>query len=113
MHIDGYTPLILAIKDEKLDYVKILCMNKASINYQDPKNGFTALRYAVQGNSLRIVEYLLAHKDLNPYVVDFNQTTIFQAAESEGRPEIWKVVSEFMVNRVLLEDDSGVKSDLL
>lgn len=84
--------------------MSILCRHNANVNYKDPKNGYTPLRYAIKGNNVSIVEYLLEQKDLNPFIVDFNQTTIFQAAQDEANAEIFKVVNDYMVCKLFYSD---------
>jgi len=57
---DGYTPLIVATINNKLDIVKILC-NYEKINIDDiDDEGYTALFHAVINNNPKMVELLLS-----------------------------------------------------
>ncbi len=51
MSKNGMTPLMYAARYNKVDILKLLIENGANVKAKNPKNGFTALRYAELSNA--------------------------------------------------------------
>lgn len=95
---DGNTALNIAIENNNLKALKLLCLNGADINHTHKKSGFTPLRFAIERQAFDMINYILQHADVNPAIEDFAGVTPLQAAMTKDNSEIKNLVSEFMVS---------------
>lgn len=93
---------MLAVEKGNLAALKVLYKNGADINHANSKNGFTALRIAIENQNLEVLKYILSLDDMNPMIPDFNQNTPLMAAyRGEFSKEIMEVIDKFKVRRRL------------
>ncbi|XP_018565825.1 nuclear factor NF-kappa-B p110 subunit isoform X2 [Anoplophora glabripennis] len=126
---DGNTALMIAVENKNLSAVKMLCMKGANINQYSDKNGFTALRLAIEKQHLDILKYILSIPHLDPKILDFNDTSPLAAAFHRNcSKEITEVIEKYMADHNLevdikeemeddsdeeMEEDSDIKSEPL
>jgi uncharacterized protein len=84
---DGYSPIIFAVSDNKIDIVKLLIEYGANVNAQH-NLGWTPLMFAEQINSIELVKILIdAGADLNIQSSD-NKNTVLINSVTRGHTEI-------------------------
>lgn len=93
---------MLAIKNNNLDCVIILCRRGANVNQGNKKDGFTPLRMAVDKHNEPIVKYLLNNTSANGLQKDYNNRSPFDVAKRlqdsnrEAR-QVYALIEEYMV----------------
>ncbi|RZC35454.1 nuclear factor NF-kappa-B p110 subunit [Asbolus verrucosus] len=93
---DGNTALDIAIDNNNIKALKLLCLHGADINKQHKKSGFTPLRFAVEKQNIDVLKYILQHVEVNPLIEDFQGINPLQAALKKDNAELLEVVTEFM-----------------
>lgn len=88
----------IAIENNNLKAIKLLCMNGTDINHVHKKSGFTPLRFAIEKQVSDMISYILQHKDIDPTIEDFGGVTALQAAMDKENSDIRDLVSDFMVS---------------
>jgi len=86
---DELTPLMLACKLSLFPFVHFLNQHNSPINMQS-KSGNTALMYAIQADSTRIVTYLL-QKGANHAIRNHKGLSIFQMMQSDEMHKLFNV----------------------
>lgn len=102
------TALNAAIENERLDIMEVLLDNKTN-KRTDPDirfNGYTALKLAIDGANVRIVEALLKHGANQDLPIQENDTAIRAAARGDLL-DIFKALVEAKAN--LSSDDSSTR----
>ncbi|KRT85283.1 Ankyrin repeat-containing protein [Oryctes borbonicus] len=81
---EGFTPLLLATIEDKLDMVKTFLEFGADPNIRDQKSGRTPLFHAVENNNMIMVQLLLHHR-ADKKIKNFSGTSTHDAVfELEG-----------------------------
>jgi ankyrin repeat protein len=93
---DGRTALIIAVIENKLDFIKWLVDNGANLNHQD-RAGYSALHFAGQEKLVEVSRFLLV-SGANPNVQDIH-----------GNTPLWTAI----INAKLPTDEQGVVRLLL
>jgi nuclear factor NF-kappa-B p105 subunit len=93
---DGNTPLNLAIENNNMKALKLLCLNGADINKRHKKSGFTPLRFAIEKQNIDVVSYILQQADVDPMIEDFSGVNPLQAALKKDNSELLEVITEYM-----------------
>nr|CAI5858697.1 unnamed protein product [Callosobruchus analis] len=94
---EGDTALIIAVLTQNFPAIKLLCRH-ADLNKQHDKNGFVPLRYAVEKQYFKAVEYLLKLKGVDATIRDFTNdvSPIIAAFTKTDNPDIAEVMRTYM-----------------
>lgn len=95
----GLTPLIMAIKDNCFDKVKILIKNNANVNFKD-KNGWTSLIFSTIFDGNGNIVKILIKNNVNLNSQDRDGWTILMLTTFHGRDRknIIKLLLNFNAN---------------
>ncbi|MCX5925366.1 MAG: ankyrin repeat domain-containing protein, partial [Candidatus Dependentiae bacterium] len=96
---DGYTPLMLAVKKDKISDVRRLIKAKADVNHTSA-NGLTPLICAAQSGHINNVKILLQHK-ADPNASEFLGNTPLMYAIAHNQVPLCKVLVESKADREL------------
>ncbi len=81
---EARTPLIHAVRKDKIEIISAILLKGANINHQD-RNGWSALHFAVQEKHLESVKYLLAQGAAVDLKDTYGNTPLWRAAfDSRG-----------------------------
>ncbi|MCG8340701.1 MAG: ankyrin repeat domain-containing protein, partial [Cytophagales bacterium] len=104
-NFDGDTPLIIEIKAEEVDEVKILLEEGANVNKKDERDK-APLHWALEGGNQAIIDALLGEKSIDVNIPDKNgKTPLHYAAALGNRALIETLITKGA--RVDRRDDKG------
>lgn len=99
------SPLIIAVRDNYVNKVKILLKNNANLNYQD-NNGWSALMWASRYDGNENIFKILLKFNPNLNVQDDNGWSPLMLSSSDGLTNIAELIVKTNAN-VNLEDEYG------
>ena len=106
----GYTALILASKNNKIEIAKLLLSASADINKQN-NNGYTALIFAAYYNNVKIVKLLLnAGADINKQNIYGNTALIIA---SKNNRELIELLLDYYADEFILNYENKSFYDYL
>ncbi|CAD8046865.1 unnamed protein product [Paramecium sonneborni] len=85
---DGYTPLMVSVKNNHIDLVTLLLYNKANVDRQDFLMN-TPLHIALDNNCLEIITILLKYK-ADPYIQNAENLNALQLISNTDQQQIFK-----------------------
>lgn len=103
---DNWTPLHIAVQNNRLDVVKFLLDNWAFVNMPTSDND-SALHIAAE-HDLQDMALLLLERGSCPYLVDSSQKTALQIAQERGHHNIVSIIQTWQRDHV---DDSETEDE--
>lgn len=106
--LDGDTPLNIAIRMGYYLCFATLCRNKADVNKDHKKDGYTPLRMAVERSDVKMVKFLLNNTNADATIGDFRNILPITAAlvlQEPTKPEtqeVYALLEQHMVIRQVL-----------
>lgn len=92
---EGYTPLILAVRNKRLSSADLLCKIGADIDAMDLKAGFTALHHVVLTGNVSLVYELIERCSPDVNVASYSGVTPLHLATSDNTAPIADILIIF------------------
>ena len=101
----GMTLLMVSVKLQYINFIKLFLDNNADINRQNIIDGNTALHYAALVKNKEIIELLLKNKNFNLLIKNNNKETIVDVAIKTNSTEIYSLLANKYSEQQKLYDE--------